>query len=477
MKPRKTQNTNLPVLQQLSFFFKNLFEKNDSSNNIPNDLKELIDKNYEDTALNTGIGICSYILTGSTRYVFEVAGFRISSGKVLKRRAQLLINAEKIKALDIGAGDFQFTKHNNEKYSGKVEAFGIAANDNWNLPEYQNIDPKHNIIGNAEYLSDVFGKNAFDYMFSRATFMHLTYVKLALEQAILALKPGGILMIDKFLIPGCEARFKDIMLDLKAQGYLVLAGQCIDGINNFIIQKPINYKTNHPTFPFEFKKIIEKTKFGGSLKTVIYEASANLKYRSQDNEVRLYQEGVTLILEKANQLNALLLKQCQSLPELFSSTIYRALDYEQQHLFILAMIAKTHPSLETFVSAGNIVRDQMKEANFLTKDAFQFIVQDQTFEAVYYLAWSGYLESIANNQQDSSCVFEKQLAWLQFAGMREITLLAEQKEAAAILTQMGIPLVAIRVDYNHNFNFDYLRIKNSKLQEDELTCTRRTCVL
>ncbi len=304
----------------------------------PSEADPAIDALYQSTVTDTGEKSRSYLFTGNETYGIAIDKISTNSKIILDQTVKTTpteLEEHPITALDVGAGDFQFVSSIQKQYKGKVRAYGIAANDNYRKKNNRVTDEFHR-IANAEYLSKAFGENQFDFIFSHATYMHLCDPIGSIIEAYKTLKPGGILLIDKFNVRGCEQWTRNIICYLKDMGYEVIAGSCHQEINNFVIKKPADNSKPNLVFPVLYDGISS----GGYVQ---YKPNPELLKvnRQYDEAKRQYTDGCKIALEEAQKINKNLLERCQTLPELFLDPEYLNYNDSIKRSFILAVTAKT----------------------------------------------------------------------------------------------------------------------------------------
>lgn len=159
--------------------------------------------------------------------------------------------------LDIGAGNGGFIRGNNEKYPNS-STYGITASfsgESKNMMEgncedlfnQKNIKPKNYIE-----------PNKFDVIVSSKTLMHVCDPIGLLMQAYLALKVGGILIVDGFRIRGCEYTWNDVFEHLKKNGYKIFHQEpTYEGKGEFAVSGFVVIKKNKPelNFPLAYSHI------------------------------------------------------------------------------------------------------------------------------------------------------------------------------------------------------------------------------
>lgn len=315
----------------------------------------------------------AYIRKGNPSYGFAMRGISLDTDAILDTKTKEMdTNNLPITVLDIGAGDFTFKLVNDRKYQGKVLTYGISASDRLLLPQHRVKDEYH-VFGNAEYLSSkIYGKDQFDLIFSATTFVHFIDPIGSIIEAYNALKPGGVLVIDQFSLPGCGKYASHLVSYLKQQGYTVTSDVCTSStITNFVIQKTADKP--ELIFPLEFDGTDDSNK---THKVVKYKPNSALKEYYQKNpdlKSEEYEKGRRWIRnEVEKKLPANILNQCNSLPALFANAEYQKLKSELQYLCILAVVAKTvsYKDYANIVSAclNEDKRGDSEDAEF--KDAF-----------------------------------------------------------------------------------------------------------
>lgn len=101
----------------------------------------------------------------------------------------------KFSVLDIGTGDGSFLYG----LPSRVKTYGITATN------MRNIAPDDCYrICNAETLLDEFAPQSIDFIVSHLAFVHMFDPLKALQEAYIALKPKGFLLIDKFQLKGVD---------------------------------------------------------------------------------------------------------------------------------------------------------------------------------------------------------------------------------------------------------------------------------
>lgn len=415
----------------------------------PLQAKSAINQNFSDVERRTGKVTPSYIFTGAHTYAFSINELVISSDLILDTMTQQKAETEVLKnplqVLDEGAGDFSFVKYNQEKYNGKVEVFGIAANDNYREESERSVD-KYHVLGNAEYLSDIFGKNKFDYIFSSMMYRHLFDPVGSIIEAYKTLKPGGVLMIDQFYIRGCEPFIKNIIYYLKKSGYAVIAGLGRNTVETFVIKKPSDGTKPELKFPVLFHAIE-----GGK---VIYKPTVVLlrfdMHACLEEERKWYTDGAKVMIENAAKLNNDLLNRCNSLPELFSDSEYDLLEAQQKHLFILAVTAKSL----TFDDRDRLVREWKQENSKTPEVPFGTIynlIEKYDGLSLYMLSGSTYfnLYQIRADvgKYDRILACQQQLRIISFAAMDGIIGSQKMLDLGRSLQSMGLPSVDERKSY------------------------------
>jgi len=239
-----------------------------------------------------------------------------------------------ITVLDIGAEDFSFVDNIQTRYQGTVTVYGIAARGQYNQHK-QNLNNKHYVFANAEYVSESFVKERFDFIFSSRTYMHFGDPIGSIIEAYRILKPGGILMIDQFCLRGCE-KYAEALLDLlNKQGYQVIGDTNSENISEFVIKKPADGRLPELHFPLALKDIHDGDAFYQPLPEL------QLAFDARPPKDAIYEKGCEMVIQSAEAIDKALLNRCQNLVELFSDIGYQSLAPSKQYLFILAIVAKT----------------------------------------------------------------------------------------------------------------------------------------
>jgi SAM-dependent methyltransferase len=159
----------------------------------------------------------------------------------------------------------------NHQQEAMSEIYGLTATENF-MDEQLTDNPCY-ITGNCEFLNEIveLKDKKFDIIFSLNTFFHLNDPLGALILAYDKLKLGGLLVVDKFYLPGLEAQQGAIMDYLHNAGHYIFT-HVTYGVNwdipskqrhfcqNFILRKtdlplefPVTYAEIEPGNPIKYK--------------------------------------------------------------------------------------------------------------------------------------------------------------------------------------------------------------------------------
>ena len=122
------------------------------------------------------------------------------NGKTFLETLRLRINEsnEPVDILDIGCGQGIALAELLKEFPGRIRISGLAATDlrehapSELQPFLREMDMR---VGDAHYLTQIFGPKRFDYIISIKTFQHLEYPESVTQQCGNLLKPGGVAFI------------------------------------------------------------------------------------------------------------------------------------------------------------------------------------------------------------------------------------------------------------------------------------------
>ena len=400
----------------------------------PRELIKAIDESYQ-KAKSSKHG---YICTGSSHYGVQLHGINVDSNTILQAFSQEDKAGE---ICDVGAGNFAFNKSMG-KFK-KVKCYGITAA---NFSDYK-PDETH-VFANAEYLSTVFGLNKFNFIFSHATYMHFVDPVGSVIEAYKTLKPGGVLIIDKFSIPGCEEYPNKIIDYLQSQGYLVLGSDDKGWLGSFIIQKTLDKPELY--FPVSYTSLKEHKAF--------YTPQTKLlnSVKAQKEDKQLYKEGSEQLQDilRRECKNSELLEKCENLPALFSHSQYNKLNKIEKYYLILGMVNKQNPDHGSILS-----KCESMCSNELFKYAFEdLLIRNNPAEwtSLFYLPHdSRYFNNLPTDQQ---------LLLIEAIAAHNIINLAHSVHTMGMLKKMGLPFTKQKIgdSYSDDNVLEFPKIANMK---------------
>ncbi|MFT5170315.1 MAG: SAM-dependent methyltransferase [Candidatus Marinamargulisbacteria bacterium] len=198
----------------------------------PKSLEAAIDASFKSATEEDA----AYLFTGQPYYRFGLDGLKTSTRAILDPELALTCSTTPLQILDIGTGDGQFLESLKTTYGDKVAVQGLTAKKYGNPDTL--LDSEYR-VGNAERLlaSPVGKPHSADYIFSSVTALHFTDPAGFLIQAYEALSPGGIMVIDRFSLPGMEGQYGAVVDYLKEKGFRVSASFTDHQFNHFILKK------------------------------------------------------------------------------------------------------------------------------------------------------------------------------------------------------------------------------------------------
>jgi ubiquinone/menaquinone biosynthesis C-methylase UbiE len=163
-----------------------------------------------------------YLYIGRGAYMFGNAAI-VSTDMVIDSLLTEAKPADPLQILDVGTGNGLFLKTIKHRLRDKVEVYGMTAHDyrdSKNKSIMRGLDYK---IANAEQLLENYPPNSFDLIVSNKTMRHLIDPLGDMAQMYEALKPNGVLAVDKFKVNGINDDLKAFIDYLSQQGYAVVA--------------------------------------------------------------------------------------------------------------------------------------------------------------------------------------------------------------------------------------------------------------
>lgn len=398
----------------------------------PDKAKILIDENFKQVSgPNMGNG---YIFTGSPEYSFTVNNIKVHSG-LLAKKINILDEENPIVVLDIGAGDFSFKHNNDQLYGRKVITYGIAANDSFRRTDLK-IDDEFHQFANAEYLSEIYGKDKFDFIFSCRTFIHFIDPVGSIIEAYKTLKLGGILLIDDFFIPGCERYTQSILHYLKQQGYLLVTSNSLHNINNFMIKKT----DDKPELLFPVKFDAENQ----SDDVIHYQPTTelvNFHDNRRSTTSLAYQQGCKFIFNTMHDSSHTMIDSINDLPSLFANATYQSLETQHQYLSILAIVAKImeYRCLSTLCKEAKSVDHHSRYTDNFSRLYSEIKAANQSL--LYSLSSHPRFQFYHGTQSNLSTTSanEQQLRIIQVAAMHDIIRMGKKEVTKKELDKMGLP--------------------------------------
>ena len=365
-----------------------------------------------------------------------------------------LKNADKdeiISVLDVGAGDFSFKSANDKRYNGRVVTYGISAHDNFRSSERRQSN-EHHTFNNAEYLAEIYPANKFDFIFSFRTFIHFVDPVGAIVEAYKILKPGGVLLVDEFYIPGCEKYGESILLYLKQQGYAIVTDNSHHTIKNFIIKKTEDKP--ELLFPVEFHKMAHSKQSGDYVK---YKPSPQLKVfhdSKPDIDSFAYEKGRQHVMSQIQRkAENNIINNNASLSALFADEQYQSLDSSSQYLCILGVVAKTvdYDNINEIVSAcENLDKRSPYKDNFLRLyDEIKMANQDllsSLSSLPYFKFYHGSKSPFSKEEAN-----EQQLRIIQIAAAQELIRVGRSEITKLELETLELPYKESRHTYFGDF--------------------------
>lgn len=378
---------------------------------------------------------CGYIFRGKPVYAINLYGLTVDSKKILDDSCKHLQNeSSSITVLDIGAGDFHFAAGNQVTYGNKVVTYGIAANDIFRKAAQRQEDEFH-VFNNAEYLSRIYGKNKFHYIFSSETFKHFVDPVGSLIEAYKTLKSGGVLVLDEFSIPGCENAIAHFIPYLQSQGYHVVASRCIGTeITNVVIQKT-NEKPDL-IFPVEFHHI-ENNK-------IHYKITPELQSyltKNKNTSVQNYLESKIRVIDETNKIDDEILNQCPNVPSLLMNPLFKKLQPAQQNICLLAVVAKN----TDFSAYRNLVDECVKfDSNWKINSTFTTIynriILNRHASGLDLLWFDSFFQTYENmSRKDAMQFSQQQVRIITLAAMEDLMRLNERVKIQKQLSEIGLP--------------------------------------
>lgn len=289
-----------------------------------------------------------YHYVGQSNYQYPMNNLYVDTADVLARN----MRASGLDVLDIGTGNGAFIRENQKKYP-KSRFVGITAAEMRTKAQREEDDGlrlnllsdemSHHIHvyqkGNAEYLTKIFPEKQFNVICSFSTFMHFADPVGAIREAYDRLKPGGVLIIDKFFIEGCTDQLQAIIDYLKLDGYKIVGLTNGRYITNFIIQKTDTKPTLE--FPVDYdereRSLADKERY-----PVKYRLTKDITKVVSKVELSIYQQGVALIKERIKECKFDdELTKCASYKELLLNNKFHQLPADKQHLLIMNVASIT----------------------------------------------------------------------------------------------------------------------------------------
>lgn len=399
-----------------------------------NEARIVIDQSFQSLIQSQQQRKCGYVFRGNPSYAFVLHGLRVDSESILDAKTEKMeSHSHPVVVLDIGAGDFSFNHFNDQRYKGMVISYGIAANDIFRNTDNQVNDEFH-VFGNAEYIcSNAFQPDKFDYIFSARTFMHFVDPVGSVIEAYNALKPGGVLIIDQFDIPGCENITAHVVAYLQSQGYSMTAGNCFNNISQIVIQKTSNKPELE--FPLRFNGINNNhVQYYPNEKLLQFCKSNNL------NEIAYNYAKQKIIEDVIREIGSDIFDQCNDIPSLLVNKTYQHLNPEMQYKCILAMVAM----MTDIKEYNDIVLKCIKLDHDHHENAFNVLYKQNLkmtdHSILHMLANDAHFKMYQNSGKFT--VMEsvhQQLRVITLAVMEDIIRLANAMHAQEQLDGMGVP--------------------------------------
>lgn len=377
----------------------------------------------------------NYLFVGeiNASYHFTVNGFLYFDTNAIIR--QLITTQAPMTVCDIGAGAFGFERNNVALFGDDVINVGISATS------FGATESPNRLIGyNAEFLSRVVGKNRFDLIFSRLTFVHFVDAIGSIVEAYKTLKPGGILFIDKFYIPGCNNYIPHLIPYLASQGYLV-TGSAYMGISNklqcIIIKKTLDKP--ELIMPFHYGEFDERSQ------RVSYLPSAQFKAYCISHNGRIfhdYQQGVELIKSLYMQGDlANTVDECSDINDLFNHPHYALLGKHHRFFAILLVVGKS----------GGSIPEMMKHIEQRAKASPHFgYIHGQLFESINPMEYYTGLCLLARDDSFTRLSLQDQQLIIELQAMFTIIQFQHANVINAACERMGITLQQVKSETSYN---------------------------
>lgn len=166
-------------------------------------------------------------------YIFEGEYGKYTFGEASSIESSTIIaslikegHQKPIQCLDIGTALGGFLLATQKQFGRDVSLHGISAHEY--RQKTHDLDGFDYKIADAENLLKTYPANSVDLIVSKSTILHFIDPLGAIAQMYEALKPDGILALDRFYIPGIENSFPAIIAYLNTQGYRIAAEYSYD---------------------------------------------------------------------------------------------------------------------------------------------------------------------------------------------------------------------------------------------------------
>lgn len=392
-------------------------------------LTEAIQNDFDKVIESSGMG---YLFVGEliSGYHFPVSGYlRIDSDEVIAHAIQA---HSSIVVCDIGAGAFGFEKNNKLLFGDNVKNYGITATN------FGSLQANNRVVGkNAEYLSQVFGVNRFDFCFSRLTFVHLVDSVGSLIEAYKTLKTGGMLIVDYFYLSGCNKYIPHLIPYLTSQGYLVSGHAHIgytDQLQSFIIKKTANKP--ELTMPFLYGEL-------NDIKSrVSYSPTPEFKLyclRNKKSLLREYQAGCQLLTDslRDNERLRVVIEDCVDIVDLFSHPHYALLEKRERYQAILTVVAKSVESVNAICALSAERAEVCVPYHTFYRKLHDSINSTEFYSGLCVLSRDGAFRQLS---------IEDQKLLIEHHAAMDVIKLYQAKKIENALRKMGIPFKRTDID-------------------------------
>lgn len=398
----------------------------------PESLVRAMNENFEHVCEIAG---GNYLFVGeiNSSYHLTINGFLFLDTNTIIR--QFITTESPITVCDIGAGAFGFERNNVAMFGDEVRNVGISATS------FGAVESPNRLIGyNAEFLSRIVGKNRFDLIFSRLTFVHFVDAIGSIIEAYKTLKPGGILIIDKFYIPGCNNCIPHLIPYLASQGYLV-TGSAYMGVSNKLQCLIIKKTSDKPELlmPFHYGEFDEKSQ------RVSYLPSAQFKAYCISHNSRIYHDyhqGIELIKSLYMQGDiANIVNECRDINDLFNHPHYALLGKNDKFFTILLVVGKS----------SNSISSMMMHINQRAKESPHFeYIHGQLFESINPMEYYTGLCLLARDSSFSQLPLQDQQLIIEIQAMFNIIQFQHAHVIDAACERIGITLQKVKSETSYN---------------------------